>query len=86
MNLWNNIIIAGINTMDEGIVNRLEKEIYNIRTNNYRIKIVAPPEREFSDWIGGSILSSLSTFEELWFTKEKYKELGAKGVHSICSY
>jgi hypothetical protein len=28
-----------------------------------KIKIVAPPERKYSVWIGGSILASLSTFK-----------------------
>merc|ERR1712154_81179 len=35
------------------------------------IKIIAPPERKYSVWIGGSILSSLSTFEEMWIKKEE---------------
>merc|ERR1712141_7449 len=35
-------------------------------------KIVAPPERKYSVWIGGSILASLSTFEEMWVSKEEY--------------
>ena len=28
-----------------------------------KIFIIAPPERKFSAWIGGSILASLSTFK-----------------------
>merc|ERR1739845_295598 len=40
------------------------------------IKIIAPPERKYSVWIGGSILSSLSTFEEMWIKKEEYDESG----------
>merc|ERR1712003_69799 len=30
------------------------------------IKVVAPPERKYSVWIGGSILASLSTFQQMW--------------------
>jgi hypothetical protein len=30
---------------------------------------VAPPERKYSVWIGGSILSSLSTFQQMWISK-----------------
>merc|ERR1712151_715479 len=30
-----------------------------------KIKVVAPPERKYSVWIGGSILSSLSTFQQM---------------------
>eukprot|EP01084_Bolivina_argentea_P094556 169979_1 len=39
-------------------------------------KIIAPPERKYSTWIGGSILTSLSTFEEMWITSEEYDEFG----------
>lgn len=34
-----------------------------------KVKIVAPPERKYSVWIGGSILSSLSTFQQMWISK-----------------
>jgi hypothetical protein len=30
-----------------------------------KVKIVAPPERKYSVWIGGSILASLSTFQQV---------------------
>ena len=39
------------------------------------VKVIAIPEREFSVWNVGSILSNLSTFDEKWFTKAKYKEM-----------
>jgi hypothetical protein len=32
-------------------------------------QVVAPPERKYSVWIGGSILSSLSTFQQMWISK-----------------
>lgn len=35
-----------------------------------KVKIVAPPERKYSVWIGGSILSSLSTFQQMWISKQ----------------
>jgi actin len=38
-----------------------------------KIKVVAPPERKFLVWIGGSILSSLSTFQTMWITKQEYQ-------------
>eukprot|EP01083_Nonionella_stella_P100199 282291_1 len=47
-------------------------------------KIFCPPERMYSAWIGGSILASLSTFEEMWITKEEYDETGPSIVHKKC--
>ena len=48
------------------------------------VKIIAPPERKYSVWIGGSILASLSTFDEMWITKEEYAENGPSIVHKKC--
>ncbi len=41
-----------------------------------KIKGVATPERKYSEWIGGSILSSLSTFQQMWISKGEYDESG----------
>jgi actin len=48
--------------MFTGIAERLSKEVTALAPSTMKIKVVAPPERKFSVWIGGSILSSLSTF------------------------
>ena len=47
----------------------------------FQVKIVAPPERKYSVWIGGSILASLSTFQNLWCSKQEYDEAGPGIVH-----
>ena len=53
---------------------RLLKEL-QIRTGNKNlIKIIAPPERKYTSWIGGSILTGLSTFKQLWMTKAEWQE------------
>ena len=59
-----------------GIAERLSKEIIALAPSNMKIKVVAPPERKFSVWIGGSILSSLSTFQTMWITKGEFEESG----------
>jgi len=46
--------------MFPGIDKRLEQELTRLAPPSIKIKIVAPPERRYSVWIGGSILSSLS--------------------------
>ena len=38
--------------------------------SSMKIKIIAPPERKYSVWIGGSILASLSTFQQMWISKQ----------------
>ncbi|KAF6770857.1 hypothetical protein AHF37_10610 [Paragonimus kellicotti] len=44
----------------------------------------APPERKYSVWIGGSILASLSTFQQMWISKQEYDESGPGIVHRKC--
>ena len=52
----------------------------------FQVKIVAPPERKYSVWIGGSILASLSTFQNLWCSKQEYDEAGPGIVHRSKSF
>merc|ERR1711966_391569 len=60
----------------DGIDKRMEKEIVALAPASMKIKIVAPPERKYSVWIGGSILASLSTFQQMWISKQEYDESG----------
>merc|ERR1739845_135387 len=59
--LYGNVVMSGGSTMFEGLETRMGKEVTTLApsSNNYQIKIVAPPERKYSVWIGGSILASL---------------------------
>eukprot|EP01084_Bolivina_argentea_P039867 73665_1 len=79
--LYNNIVLSGGSTMFEGIADRVSKEIKDMAPDSMTIKVVAPPDRKYSVWIGGSILSSLKTFEEMWIKKEEYDEAGPGIVH-----
>ena len=82
--LYGNIVLSGGTTMFEGIAERMEKEIKALAPASMKIKIVAPPERKYSVWIGGSILASLSTFQQMWISKEEYDEFGPAIVHRKC--
>merc|ERR1712002_626272 len=79
-----NIVMSGGTTMYAGIADRMQKEITGLAPSSIKVKIIAPPERKYSVWIGGSILGSLSTFEALWITKEEYEESGPGIVHRKC--
>merc|ERR1739848_729602 len=58
--LYANTVLSGGTTMFPGIADRKQKEITALAPSTIKIKIIAPPERKYSVWIGGSILSSLS--------------------------
>merc|ERR1712178_159010 len=64
--LYANTVMSGGSTMFTGMDKRLNKEMVARAPGTMTIKIVAPPERKYSVWIGGSILASLSTFEDMW--------------------
>jgi len=82
--LYTNTVLSGGTTMFPNIDARLTKEMTALAPASIRVKIVAPPERKYSVWIGGSILSSLSTFQEMWITKDEYDESGPGIVHRKC--
>mmetsp|Transcript_26244 Transcript_26244/g.25413 ORF Transcript_26244/g.25413 Transcript_26244/m.25413 type:complete len:377 (+) Transcript_26244:62-1192(+) len=82
--LYANIILSGGTTLFEGIGERLLKEVESRAPKAITTKVIAAPERRFAVWIGGSTLSSLSTFATMWITKEDYDEHGATIVHRKC--
>jgi len=82
--LYANVVLSGGTTMFPGIGERMTKELSALAPSTMKVKIVAPPERKYSVWIGGSILSSLSTFQQMWISKGEYDESGPTIVHRKC--
>ena len=84
--LYSNIILAGGNTMFEGLPERLTKEIQKLTPSaaSNKVKVIALGERKYATWIGGSILSSLSNFQYMWISKAEYDEVGKSIVHKKC--
>ena len=48
------------------------------------VNVVAPPNRNISTWVGASVLSDLSTFDEMCIKKTDYDEVGPIIVHKKC--
>lgn len=82
--LFGNIILSGGSTLFEGMAERMWHEMHALAPTNNRIKVLAPPERKYSVWLGGSILASLSTFQTMWITKQEYDENGPNIIHRKC--
>lgn len=82
--LYGNIVMSGGSTLFPGIADRMTKEVIALAPPSMKIKVIAPPERKYSVWIGGSILASLSTFQQMWITKGEYDEAGPSIVHRKC--
>ena len=82
--LYVNIVLSGGSTMFPGIADRMQKEITALATPTMKVRVVAPPERKYSAWFGGSILASLSTFQQMWISKQEYDDSGPSIVHRKC--
>ncbi|KAN0042947.1 hypothetical protein ACTA71_010580 [Dictyostelium dimigraforme] len=79
--MYANIILSGGNTMFNGIADRIQNELRELAPKNMKILIVAIPERKNLVWIGGSILTTLPLFQEIWISKEEYDEYGPSIVN-----
>ena len=75
-----NIVLSGGSTMFPGLAERMTKELTALVPESAKVNVIAPPERKYSVWIGGSILSSLSTFQKDWIDKQSYDESGPNVV------
>jgi len=82
--LYGNVVLSGGTTLFPGLAERMHKELSALAPETATIKVVAPPERKYSAWIGGSILASLSTFSQMWISREQYDESGPSIVHRKC--
>ena len=84
--LYNCIVLSGGSSMFYELPERLTREIKYRASKSFKeeVKVIASPERKYSTWIGGSILSTISTFESMWITKDEYEESGNPIVHKKC--
>ena len=82
--LYENIILSGGSTMYPGIGERLQKEMVALVPSDVKVKVFASPERKYMVWIGGALLTTLSSFSQMWVTKAEYDENGVSIIHQKC--
>ena len=82
--LYANTVPSSSTTMYVGIAHSMQKEIIALAPSTMKIKLIVPPECKYSVWISGSILASLSTFQQMWISKQEYDESGPCIVHRKC--
>ena len=82
--LYENIMMSGGSTMYSGIQQRLQNDLKNGAPASARVVVTADPQRKFSVWVGGKILSQLNSFEANWITSEEFQEYGPSIVHRKC--
>ncbi|GER51436.1 actin-related protein [Striga asiatica] len=85
--LYSSILLSGGTASMQQLKERLEKDLLEESPQAARVKVLASgnaTERRFSVWIGGSILASLGSFQQMWFSKSEYEEHGASYIQRKC--
>ena len=82
------IDVSGGGSLVPGLTERLHARLNELVPQmSMKVKLIAPAtpsERRFAVWIGGSILASLGSFNQLWMSKAEYDEQGAAGIQRKC--
>ena len=85
LDLYRNVVISGKTSLFDGLAERIRQDVEKLAPSSMRVGVIAPPERAYYAWIGGSILASLTTFVEMWIDKMEYDENGPSIVHRKCN-
>lgn len=78
--LLGNIVVVGGGSLIDGMATRIQADINAMLPANVKAKVVSsqlPVERQFSSWIGGSILGICGSFQQMWLSDTEYREHGA---------
>lgn len=85
-----NVVLSGGTALLPGLRERLERDLAAHAATQValaatsKVKVTSPAnavERRFSVWIGGSILASLGSFQQMWMSKAEYEEHGKALIH-----
>ena len=86
-NLVENIVLSGGTSMIEGFADRVYKDLYNYKENNFDLEyepiVIAENNRDIGKWIGMSMIASMSAFDKLFIKKTEYQELGEERFSEV---
>jgi len=85
--LYGNVVVTGGNSLLQGFNERLNRDLGIKTPSTMRFKLIAAngaQERRYGAWIGGSILASLGSFQQMWVSKQEYEEGGKAQVNTKC--
>jgi len=78
--MLNNIVLSGGTTMMPGFSNRMNlglKDVLREKDISYNsYQVIAEGNRNISSWIGASMVSSMSSFNSVFISREEYNESG----------
>eukprot|EP01010_Urceolus_cornutus_P003814 NODE_559_length_1545_cov_257.117647_g420_i0.p1 GENE.NODE_559_length_1545_cov_257.117647_g420_i0~~NODE_559_length_1545_cov_257.117647_g420_i0.p1 ORF type:complete len:381 (-),score=103.07 NODE_559_length_1545_cov_257.117647_g420_i0:326-1468(-) len=82
--LYSAVVLSGGSTMFNGMADRMKSELLKLTPPRAKVRVIDPPERKWSVWMGGALVASLSTFQQQWILANEYEECGASIVHRRC--
>lgn len=85
--LYGTVVVTGGNSLITGFTDRLQYDLSSRIPPSMRLKLIHTSqiaERRFGAWIGGSILASLGTFQQMWVSRQEYEEVGRSQVERKC--
>ena len=72
--------------MYQDILDLICKKIHKMDFGmDWKVKIIASPQRKYNVWLGGSLLCTMASFNDQWIKKEQYDEFGASIVQKMCN-
>ncbi|VDD89842.1 unnamed protein product [Enterobius vermicularis] len=86
--LYSGLVVTGGNSFLMGFTERLNHDLAHKCPPTIKLRVSAAPssmERRFGAWIGGSILASLGTFQQMWISRSEYDDTGKNIVDKKCS-
>ncbi|CAH0389108.1 unnamed protein product [Bemisia tabaci] len=85
--LYSSVVITGGNSFIQGFPERLNRDLSVRIPASMRLKLISAngsSERRFGAWIGGSILASIGTFQQMWISSQEYEEAGKSQIDRKC--
>ncbi len=79
--------LTGGSSLLNGFDKRLAKDVERLLPKSLKGKVHPTHYKQFSPFVGGSILASLGSFQQMWISKEEYHEHGGpRVVEDRCVY
>lgn len=85
--LYGNVVVTGGNSFLQGFPERLNRDLSVKIPSSMRLKMISAngcAERRFGSWIGGSILASIGSFQQMWLSSQEYEEGGKQQIDRKC--
>nr|XP_012613185.1 actin, cytoskeletal 3-like isoform X1 [Microcebus murinus] len=75
--LFNNMLLSGGTGSCSGLGCRMQRELSGLVSPGLSVKVSTCQYSLYGAWVGGSILCSISSFKDMWVTRNEYEDMGS---------